>query len=216
MTPRILVYSRTTGFRHESIPAGVAALEAIDGFTVVATEDPAVLTAGELSGFAAVVFLSTSGATCGGSQGRAGLAGFVRSGGGFMGIHAASTSEYDWPFFGDLVGARFDKHPPVQPGRIIVTDAGHPATAHLPAVWERTDEWYDFHGRPDPSVRVLLRVDEESYSGGSMGADHPIAWCHDRLGGRAFYTGLGHTVESYSEPALLDHLSGGLRWVARR
>ncbi|MEU7616516.1 ThuA domain-containing protein [Micromonospora rifamycinica] len=216
MTPRVLAYSRTTGFRHESIPAGVAALEAFDDFAVVATEDPAVLTAGELSAFAAVVFLSTSGATCGGPQGRAALEDFVRGGGGFVGVHAASTSERDWPFFGDLVGARFDRHPEVQPARVLVADADHPATAHLPATWERTDEWYDFHARPDPSVRVLLRVDERSYSGGSMGADHPLAWCHDRLGGRSFYTALGHTVESYSEPALLGHLRGGLQWVTSR
>lgn len=213
---RVLVYSRTTDYRHESIPAGVAALTQIcraDGFDVVATEDPAVLTAGELAGFAAVVFLSTSGATCGGPGGRAALEGFVRGGGGFAGVHAASTSEDDWPFFGDLVGARFDRHPEVQPARIIVADQGHPATAHLPAVWDRTDEWYDFHGRPHPSVWVLLRVDEASYTGGAMGADHPLAWCHDRFGGRSFYTALGHTVQSYAEPALVDHLRGGLRWV---
>ena len=216
---RILVYSRTTGYRHACIPAGVAALQAAcrsDGFTVVATEDPAVLTPGELAGFAAVVFLSTSGTACGGPTGRAALEGFVRAGGGFAGIHAASTSEDDWPFFGELVGARFDRHPAVQPGRILVADAGHPATAPLPTVWERTDEWYDFRSRPSASVRVLLRVDEDSYTGGGMGSDHPVAWCHDSLGGRSFYTALGHTVESYGEPALLDHLRGGITWVTSR
>jgi type 1 glutamine amidotransferase len=216
---RILVHSRTTGYRHASIPAGVAAVQAIgrsDGFTVVATEDPAVLTPGELAGFAAVVFLSTSGATCGGPDGRAALEGFVRAGGGFAGIHAASTSEDDWPFYGELVGARFDRHPAVQPGRILVADGGHPATAHLPAVWERTDEWYDFRSPPSASVRVLLRVDEDSYEGGAMGSDHPIAWCHDSLGGRSFYTALGHTVESFEEPALLDHLRGAVRWTTGR
>jgi type 1 glutamine amidotransferase len=213
---RILVHSRTTGYRHASIPAGVAAVQDVGrsaGFTVVATEDPAVFTPGELAGFAAVVFLSTSGATCGGPEGRAALEGFVRAGGGFAGIHAASTSEGDWPFYGELVGARFDRHPAVQPGRILVADGGHPATAHLPAAWERTDEWYDFRSPPSASVRVLLRVDEDSYEGGGMGSDHPIAWCHDSLGGRSFYTALGHTVESFEEPALLDHLRGAIRWT---
>ncbi|MBG0564466.1 ThuA domain-containing protein [Actinoplanes aureus] len=212
---RILVYSRTTEYRHESIPAGVAALTGLGrahGFTVVATEDPAVLTPGELSAFAAVVFLSTSGEASGGPEGRAALEGYVRGGGGFAGIHSASASEYDWPFYGELVGAWFDQHPEPQPGRILVADRGHPATAHLPAVWERTDEWYDFRTRPR-QVKVLLRLDETSYEGGRTGADHPLAWCHENLGGRSFYTALGHTAESYEEPAMLAHLLGGIQWA---
>ncbi|MEV0395909.1 ThuA domain-containing protein [Polymorphospora rubra] len=213
---RILVYSRTTGFRHESIPAGVAALTALGrrhGFEVVATEDPAVLTPAELAGFAAVTFLSTSGTISDDPAARAALEGHVRAGGGYVGIHAASTTEYDWPFYGALVGARFDRHPAVQRGRIVVADHDHPATAHLPGAWERTDEWYDFRTNPRPSVRVLLRVDETSYEGGRMGADHPIAWCHENLGGRSFYTAVGHTVESYGEPAVLAHLLGGIRYA---
>lgn len=211
---RIMVYSRTTEYRHESIPAGVAALSAL-GFTVVATEDPAVLTPGELSAFDAVVFLSTSGEVCGGPAGRDALEGYVRGGGGFVGIHSAAAGEYDWPFYGELVGAWFERHPEPQPGRILVEDPDHPATAQLPAVWEHTDEWYDFRTHPRPSVRVLLRVDETSYEGGSMGADHPIAWCHENLGGRSFYTALGHTVEAYESPHLLSHLLGGIRWAVR-
>ncbi|MDR7276816.1 ThuA domain-containing protein [Catenuloplanes atrovinosus] len=213
---RILVYSRTTGFRHDSIPAGVAALTALGRdhrFEVVATEDPAVLTPGELAGFAAVTFLSTSGTISADPSARDALERYVRDGGGFAGIHAASTTEYDWPFFGELVGARFDRHPDVQPARLLVEDSAHPATAHLPAVWSRTDEWYDFRTNPRDRVRVLLRVDETSYTGGAMGADHPLAWCHDSLGGRSFYTALGHTAESYAEPAVLGHLLGGIRYA---
>ena len=93
--------------------------------------------------------------------------------------------------------------------------AHHPATAGLPAQWTRFDEWYDYGTNPRPAVRVLAAVDESTYSGGGMGADHPIAWCHERAGGRAFYTGLGHTIESFSEPAFRGHLLGGIRWAAR-
>ncbi|MEV7228070.1 MULTISPECIES: ThuA domain-containing protein [Polymorphospora] len=213
---RILVYSRTGGFRHDSIPAGVAALTTLGrrhGFEVVATEDPAVLTPAGLAGHAAVAFLSTSGTISDDPAARAALEGYVRGGGGYVGIHGAATTEYDWPFYGALVGAWFDRHPVVQPGRIVVEDHDHPATAHLPPIWERTDEWYDFRTNPRPSVRVLLRVDETSYEGGRMGADHPIAWCHENLGGRSFYTGLGHTVGSYEEPAVLAHLLGGIRYA---
>ncbi|GAA3455004.1 ThuA domain-containing protein [Dactylosporangium matsuzakiense] len=216
MRQRILVYSRTTDFRHDSIPAGVAAVRALGrehGFDVEATEDPAVFA--DLGPFATVVFLSTSG-DIGGDAARAALERHVRGGGGFAGIHAAATTEDGWPFFGSLVGARFDRHPEVQPARLIVEDPAHPSTAHLPAEWDRTDEWYDFRTNPRRTVRVLLRVDEASYNGGGMGTDHPLAWCHDSLGGRSFYTALGHTVESYAEPALRRHLLGGLRWTMRR
>jgi type 1 glutamine amidotransferase len=213
---RMLTYTRTTGFRHESIPAGVRALEGLgrrNGFEVVATEDPAAFTATELAAFTIVAFLSTSGAVLG-DEGRDALEAFVRNGKGFVGIHGASTTEYDWPFFGQLVGAWFDRHPEVQPGRILVEDAEHPACAHLPSVWERIDEWYDFRTNPRADVRVLLRADETSYDGGRMGADHPLAWCHENCGGRSFYTALGHTVESYEEPAMLAHILGGIRYAA--
>jgi type 1 glutamine amidotransferase len=101
----------------------------------------------------------------------------------------------------------------VQPATITVSDPDHPSTAHLPRSWQRTDEWYDFRSRPD--ARVLLRVDETTYDGGGMGADHPIAWCHERLGGRAFYTALGHTIEAYAEPSFREHLATALKWVRR-
>jgi type 1 glutamine amidotransferase len=215
---RLLTYTRTTGFRHDSIPTGVAALRDLgrhNGFDVVATEDPAAFTRAELAAFTVVTFLSTSGTVLD-DHGRDALEGFVRDGGGFVGIHGATTTEYDWPWFGDLVGARFDGHPEVQPGRIVVEDDGHPATAHLPAVWERTDEWYDFRTNPRAGVHVLLAADESSYTGGRMGADHPLAWHHTNCGGPSFYTALGHTDGSYGEPAMLAHLLGGIRYAAGR
>ncbi|GAA1809782.1 ThuA domain-containing protein [Luedemannella flava] len=212
-TRRILVFSKTTGYRHESIPAGVDALRRVAagaGFAVDATEDPAVFTVAALRTYSAVVFLQTTGPVLDAAR-RDAVAGFITGGGGFLGVHAAILAEPDWPFYRELLGTEFVGHPDVQRGVVSVVSADHPATAGLPARWERVDEWYDFAGHP--GMPVLLTVDEGSYAGGGMGDGHPIAWCHSRLGGRMFYTALGHTVEAYSEPEFLAHLAGGLRYV---
>lgn len=213
MAPRLLVFTRTTDYRHESIPAGVAALRALGGFEVTATEDCAALEA-PLDSFAAVVFLSTSGEVLT-PAGRDRLAAYVEAGGGFVGVHAAACTEYDWPYYGELLGARFDRHPALQPGRTVTEDRDHPATRHLPAVWDFTDEWYDFRTNPRPAVRVLLSADETSYEGGGMGGDHPLAWCRAQGRGRVFYTALGHTSEAYRDPDFRSHLLGGITWAAR-
>lgn len=147
--PRLLVYTRTTAYRHDSIPAAVAAVRTLGPFEVTATEDPAAFER-PLTDYAAVVFLSTSGEVLT-PAGREHLAAHVESGGGFVGVHAAACTEYDWPYYGDLLGARFAQHPAYQPGKAIVEDDTHPATQHLPAVWQFTDEWYDF--RTTPGVR---------------------------------------------------------------
>ncbi|MFD7702671.1 ThuA domain-containing protein [Streptomyces caelestis] len=211
--PALLVYTRTTDYRHESIPAGVAALRDLDAFDVDATEDPAALE-GPLGRYAAVVFLSTSGEVLT-PAGRERLRAYVEAGGGFAGVHAAACTEYDWPYYGELLGARFDRHPAFQPGRVVTEDHDHPATRHLPAVWDFTDEWYDF--RTDPraaGVRVLLSADESSYEGGGTGPGHPLAWCRDQGAGRVFYTSLGHAAEAYDDPAFRAHLRGGISWAA--
>ncbi|MGA5258867.1 ThuA domain-containing protein [Streptomyces griseoincarnatus] len=212
--PALLVFTRTTDYRHESIPAGIAALRALGGFGIHAHEDPAALEE-PLDRYAAVVFLSTSGDVLT-PAGRERLAAYVEGGGGFVGVHAAACTEYGWPSYGDLLGARFAGHPPVQPGRALVEDHDHPATRHLPPVWEVTDEWYDFRTSPRPSARVLLCADESSYDGGTMGDDHPLAWCRTQGAGRVFYTALGHTVEAYGDPLFRAHLHGGIAWAAGR
>jgi uncharacterized protein len=214
--PRLLVYSRTAGYRHESIPAGISALRLLGaraGCAVDATEDPAVFALDNLRGYAAVVFLSTSGDVLG-NAGRDALEGYMAAGGAWLGIHGAATTEYDWPYFGGLAGARFDRHPPEQTATVTVEDPDHPATSHLPAAWAWHDEWYAFRASPRPLVRVLLTVDETTYDGGTMGADHPVAWCHEYGGGRCFYTALGHAARTFAEPAFLRHLSGALEWLA--
>jgi type 1 glutamine amidotransferase len=204
--PRVLLYTRTTEYRHESIPAGISAIRALGsegGFDVDATEDPGAFRTGNLARYRAVIFLSTSGVVLD-DEGRRALEAYVRGGGGYVGIHAASTSESDWPFYGELVGARFASHPPISPGTITIEDRKHPATSHLDTTWSRTDEWYRFRTDPRGRVHVLL----------SMPDGQPLAWCHPLGAGRSFYTALGHTVESYQEQAFRQHLLGGIRWAA--
>ncbi|WP_338783878.1 ThuA domain-containing protein [Streptomyces sp. DG1A-41] len=212
MAPRLLVYTRTTGYRHDSIPAGIAALRTLGDFEVHATEDPAALER-PLDDHAAVVFLSTSGEVLT-PAGRERLAAYVESGGGFVGVHAAACTEYDWPYYGELLGARFARHPLHQPGKAVIEDHTHPATRHLPAVWDFTDEWYDFRTNPRGTVHVLATADESSYEGGGMGDDHPLVWCRRHGEGRVFYTALGHACEAYDDPAFRAHLLGGITWAA--
>ena len=134
---------------------------------------------------------------------------YIRAGGGYVGVHSACDTEYDWPWYGQLVGAYFNHHPEIQTATVRSKIAAHPSTAGLPERWERTDEWYDFRTSPRGQVQVLLRLDEATYRGGGMGADHPIAWYHDVDGGRAWYTAGGHTAESYREP-----LFSSICWAA--
>jgi cytochrome c len=139
---------------------------------------------------------------------------YIRSGGGFVGIHSASDTEYQWPWYGSLVGAYFASHPAIQRARILIENPNHPSTKGLPAVWERTDEWYNFRSNPRGAAHVLATLDESTYSGGAMGADHPIAWCQEIDGGRSWYTAMGHTAESYAEPLFRLHLLGGIESAA--
>ena len=214
---RALVYTRTAQFRHDSIPAGVAALEELGrdvGLGVDATEAPEAFTPQALADYRVVVFLSTSGDVLT-DAGRSAFGAWVREGGGFVGVHLAAGTEPGWGFFGDLVGARFTRHPDFQPATVTVEDQRHPATEHLPAQWSFSDEWYEFASNPRGTVRVLASVDERGYEGGAMGPDHPLAWCHENCGGRSFYTSLGHAEAAYADPAFRAHLAGGLRWAAR-
>ncbi len=214
--PRVLVFSKTAGFRHGSIAAGIAAIKKLgqqNGFTVEATEDAAQFTDKNLVRFSTIIFLNTTGDVLDEIQQTA-FERFIQGGGGYLGIHSAADTEYDWPWYGRLVGAYFKTHPAIQDATVIVADRGHPSTKHLPVRWQRRDEWYEFRANPRGDVHVLATLDESTYQGGGMGDDHPIAWCHEFDGGRSFYTAGGHTKESYAEPAFLQHLLGGIRWTA--
>ncbi|WP_422125787.1 ThuA domain-containing protein, partial [Streptomyces graminilatus] len=188
---RVLVFSKTAAFRHDSIPDGITALKELGadaGFEVDATEDATAFTPANLRRYAAVVFLSTTGDVLTDPQ-QAAFESYIHHGGGYMGIHSAADTEYDWAFYGGLVGAYFQGHPAIQPARTVVEDRAHPATATLGADWNRVDEWYNYRSNPRSSVHVLASLDESSYTGGTMNGDHPIAWCQNYAGGRSFYTG---------------------------
>lgn len=219
--PRILVFTRTMGFRHASIPNGIEAVRRIGKgrYEVDATEDPAAFTRENLDRYAAVVFLSTTGEVLEGPQQKA-FESYIRDGGGFAGIHAAADTAYEWPFYGALVGAYFKGHPAIQPAEIDVEDRSHPSTRMLPERWKRTDEWYTYRDNPRGRVHVLMTLDETTYEGGGMGEDHPIAWTTTSettpaVGqGRGWYTGGGHTKESFTEALFEQHLLGGILWAA--
>jgi type 1 glutamine amidotransferase len=212
----ILVFSKTEGFRHDSIPAGIAAIQQQGqqrGFAVTASEDAGIFTEEGLAPHSAVVFLSTTGDVLNAPQ-QAAFEQFVRRGGGFVGVHAAADTEYGWPFYGALVGAYFSDHPAIQTATIRIEDASHPSTASLPSAWVRRDEWYNFMRNPRGAVTVLATLDERSYSGGTMMLDHPIMWAQTYEGGRSWYTAGGHTTESFAEPPFADHLGRAILWAA--
>ena len=208
---KVLVFSKTAGFRHAAIPNGIAAIQQLgaqNGFSVTATEDAGQFTAANLAQYQAVVWLSTTGDVLNDAQ-QAAFQSYIGSGGGYVGVHAAADTEYGWAWYGGLVGAYFQSHPAIQQASIRVEDR-NASTNHLPATWSRSDEWYNYRTNPRANVRVLLNLDESSYSGGTMG-DHPITWCQNYGGGRAWYTGLGHTEQSYADTNFTRLLLGGIQ-----
>lgn len=212
----VLVFTKTAGFRHASIPAGIAAIMSLGDehqFHVDASEDAVVFTDDNLARYQVVIFFNTTGDILDPAQ-EAAFARFIQNGGGFVGIHSASDTEHDWVWYGQLVGTFFDSHPAIQTATTNVVDATHDSTRLLPETWIRTDEWYNFRSDPSPAVSVLITLDETTYDGGTLGDSHPISWYHEFDGGRAWYTAMGHTSESYSEPLFLSHLLGGILWAA--
>ncbi|HJU68785.1 MAG TPA: ThuA domain-containing protein [Gemmatimonadaceae bacterium] len=215
--PRVLVFSRTTGFRHSSIETGIAAVQKLgreNGFAVETTEDAGAFSERNLRRFRAVVFLNTTGDVLDAGQQDA-FERYIQAGGGWVGIHSATDTEYEWPWYGRLAGAYFESHPNnpnVRTGTFRVLDKSHPSTEGLPDRWEREDEFYNFKAI-DRDIRVLVDIDETSYEGGTNGARHPMSWYHPYDGGRAFYTNMGHTEATFSEPLFLRHLLGGLRYA---
>jgi PKD repeat protein len=227
----VLVFSKTAGFRHGSIGPGITAIKLLgqqNNFGVDAIEDATLFTDDFLARYDAVIWLSTTGDVLNDTQ-QAAFERYIRAGGGYVGIHAASDTEYTWPWYGQLVGGYFRNHPNGTPTATVVTeDPTHVSTSHLPERWTRVDEWYNFQGIVNPVVggggtdvsprgltpiHVLLTVDESTYNesdGNSTDDDHPVSWCKRYDGGRMFYTALGHTNQSFTEAAFLQHLLGGI------
>lgn len=210
----ILIFSKTAGFRHSSIETGREALMAAakeKGVSATATENASLFTDENLELFDAVVFLNTTQTVLNDDQ-RAAFKNYIQNGGGFVGIHSATDTEYDWPWYNELVGAYFRNHPHIQTATLNVVDSGHSSSNMLPEEFERRDEWYNFRDLNE-NVNILLTLDPESFEGSDHPEKHPIAWYHEFDGGRSFYTGGGHTEESYSEDLFMEHLWGGIEYA---
>lgn len=211
---KVLIFSKTNGYRHESILAGISAIKKLgmeNHFLVDATEDSLDINTKNLKQYQAIIFLSTSGKVLGEKQ-KVALQNFIKKRKGFVGIHAATNCEPDWPWFVNMIGGRFDSHPAPQAAKLMVVNKEHPATKNLPPIWERKDEWYNFNYL-NPNTNVLIKIDESSYTGGKHNNNHPLAWYHNYEGSKVFYTALGHANESYNEPLFLQHLLGGIQYA---
>lgn len=214
----LLVFSKTDGFRHGSIEAGMAALEQMaqeKGFTVSFTEDAADFVESKLKQFNAVIFLNTTGDVLNRQQEEA-FERYIQAGGGYVGIHSATDTEYDWNWYGRLAGAYFLDHPSdpnVQEGTMNVTEKDHFLTQGMPDQFQKIDEFYNFKDI-SPKIKVVLTIDESSYEGGKNGEGHPMSWYQEFDGGRSFYTAMGHTDETFSEPIFLNHLWQGIVYAA--
>jgi type 1 glutamine amidotransferase len=214
------VFSKTLGFRHANIPLGIESIRQLgkdQGFAVDATEDSNAFTAENLARYRTVVFLSTTGDVLNGSQQHA-FKDYVLDGGGFVGIHGALfgplACESEWAWYGELCCASFKNHSAVVPATVRIEDRSNPSTADQPETWTRTDEWYNYEGKPRTCAHVLATLDESTYQGGTVGPDHPIAWCKRVGKGIMWYTAMGHTEESFREPLFLKHIEGAIALAA--
>ena len=217
---RVLIFSKTAGYRHSSIPYCTKAIQDMakaNGFEVDTTENAAKFNEENLKKYKVVVFNSTTGNVLNEPQ-QIAFERYIQAGGGFMGVHAAADTEYDWAWYGKLVGGYFSGHPGknvsnVQNGKFLIKDKTHISTNFMPDSLEHKDEFYSFKNF-NKDVKVLFTVDEKSFKEGLMGDFHPMAWYHEFDGGRAFYSNWGHTNETFSEEIPLKHFLGGLQWAA--
>lgn len=212
--PKVLLFSKTAGFHHDCIAEGKVAIKAMlneNDIEVDTTSNPDFFNDDDLKAYASVLFFNTTGDVLNSNQEIA-FERYVQSGGGFIGVHAASDTEYDWQWYGNLAGAYFVSHPKIQEAKFVVQDSSFSATSFLPKEWIRTDELYNLK-MVNEDINVILTVDENSYEGGTNGDYHPMAWYHEFDGGRAFYTALGHTKESYKEEEFMKHLLAGIQYA---
>jgi uncharacterized protein len=225
----VLVYTRNgPGYVHENISASVECLKGIcskNGWTCEATDDPAVLTPEKLRKFDVLVFSNSNNDAFTTEQQRSAFQGYIRSGGGFVGIHSACGSERNWPWFWANLGGKFVRHAKSdQKLYLKVIDPTHPSTDFLPAVWNwHEDECY-YVDNLNPDIHVLLAVDltkieddkKAEYPGRVFGDYFPLCWCHRFEGGRQWYTAIGHFPKDYKDENFVKHLTGGMRWAMRK
>lgn len=214
---KVLIFSKTTVFRHESIKVGKLAIINLCNQNKIeadTSENSSVFELSNLKKYNAIIFLSTTGDILNDSQQNA-FEKYIQSGGGFVGIHAASDTEYEWSWFCSLVGGNFNGHPHIQNADLLVVNSKHPSTKMLPKVWKRKDEWYNFKNLYSKTQKLIF-IDKKSYEGSEMPGNHALSWFHEFDGGKSFYTALGHTNESYSEPLFLKHILGGIKYVSKK
>lgn len=222
---KVLLVAATNGWRHESVHAGVLAIQQLgikNFFDVVYYENPRGINDRYLEQFQAIIFLNTTGDILDSAQQKA-MEKFIQSGKGFVGIHSASDTEYEWEWYTKLVGRMFRSHPAVQSAKLKVLDNTFPGLQGFAngRIW--TDEWYEFRPETITGLQYILGVDENTYNAkvgppgnqrGGMGDFHPLAWYHEYDGGRSFYTALGHLPTNFSDPDFLNHIYAGIRWAA--
>ncbi|TCC88089.1 ThuA domain-containing protein [Pedobacter frigiditerrae] len=213
----VLIFSLTKGFHHASIADGIIAIKKLgteNGFDVDTSNDVKVFEIENLKKYKTLIFLSPTGSNVFNDIQKAALKQYINNGGGFVGVHAASDFCYEWEWYGKMVGGYFESHPKTQEAKLNVITPKNKIVKGLPNSWLHKDEWYNFKDF-NPAVKVLIKVDESSYTGGTMKNDHPISWYHEYDGGKVFYTALGHTKECYTDVFFLKHLLAGIKWTMK-
>jgi type 1 glutamine amidotransferase len=228
---KILIYTHNgKGYKHDNIPASVEALKKLCkeiGYETESTDDPGVFTNEKLKTFSCIIFSNTNNEAFDTEIQKQAFVDYTRRGGAFVGIHSASGSERQWPWFAAMLGGRFVRHPELQKFTIKIIEKRHPSTEFLGASWGWEWEWEDecyYLNQLNPDIHVLLAADlttvkddkRAEYPGVTFGDYFPIAWYHNYDGGRQFYTALGHKAEYYQDPKFVKHLSGGIKWALGR
>ena len=214
---RVLMLTATAGFRHDSIGTARSVMASLAGssgdFTVTMTEQLSTITSETLSTYHVLFFALTSGELELSASQKTAILDFVTSGGGFIGIHSATDTLYEWPAYGRLVGAYFKEHPWTQEATVTVEDQSHPATSGLGARFSIGEEFYTFRDNPRSRVQVLLSLDASSVA---SAGDYPLAWAQSFGAGRTYYNALGHFPATWTDPRFQRQIAGAIRWVARR
>lgn len=211
---KVLLFSKTAAFRHESIEFGNQAITKLlnaNSIQIDHTEDANYFTENKLKQYAAIIFFNTTGNVLDNQQ-QIEFEKYIQGGGGFVGIHSASDTEYEWPWYNQLVGAYFDGHPPIQDANLKCANKNELCCKHLPEIWTLNEEWYNFKSI-NPAIEVIMTIDEASYEGGKNGQQHPIVWKHHFDGGRSFYTAIGHKESTFTDPLYLQQLLVGVEFA---
>lgn len=222
----VLVFSKTSGFRHNSISTGIKMLSDLSQtrkWNLTATENADIFSSDFLKNFDVVVFLNPTMDVLNEDQQKE-FESFMNSGKGFVGIHASADCEYDWAWYGQLNGAFFKTHPASQMGTVIFEDTNHPSMAAFKGMetYRTIDEWYTFKENPRAKVHVLARLDETSLDAKTLQddkwkmGDHPLIWYQELGNSRSYYTVFGHTPEAFQDQKIKEHIGAAIDWVAKR